>query len=180
MATYGSETGVEAINAHLTDGYGAATLPTSAQVATWLEQGYAHLNLLLAKAGYSTPVSATVTLYPFLTRLNNLYAAACAEQSTNISTAGPGEETRSAALWTQYRAELADLLDGDLTLAGLTRATTAPVRRRVGSLELRRRDGYAHRFDSENSEYASGSTDDITLLEPWRLGSGGGTPERDY
>lgn len=154
MATYGSETGVEQVNSHFIGGYTATSVPTAAAVAAWLGQGYAHLNLLLAQAGYQTPVAPSAGAYPFLVRLNNLFAAACAEEATNISTAGPGEETRSEKLWNQYRAGVKELLAGDLTAAGLSRAATAPVRARVRSLELRRRDGYAHHFDPTNSEYA--------------------------
>ena len=58
-----------------------------------------------------------------LTRLNDLYAAACAEQATNISTAGPGEETRSEKLWKEYQRGLTDLMAGDMTLLGLTLVT---------------------------------------------------------
>lgn len=36
MATYGSEIGVEGINAHFEGGYTAASVPTSTQVTTFL------------------------------------------------------------------------------------------------------------------------------------------------
>jgi hypothetical protein len=148
MATYGSENGVEGINAHMVGGYTASTTPSSAQIATFLAQGAATLDAAIARAGYTTPVAATVACYPVVVRLNDLYAAACAEQAVNISTAGPGEETRSEKLWKQYRAELADFLAGDLALAGLFRtASTASPRRRVRSLPLRHYDGYAVNSD---------------------------------
>ena len=173
---YGSVTGVARINSHLAGGYSVSSTPTAAAVTEWLEQGNAAVDMTLAKAGYSIPVASTAAVYPVIVRLNNLYAAACAEQSTNI---GLGDaETRSNKLWAQYKDELASLLDGDLTLVGLSRANTAPAMRYMRSKELRRRDGYAHRFDEGNTEYASGTTDDLTLLEPWRLG--GGKPESDY
>lgn len=175
---YGSVTGVSRINSHLTGGYTASSLPTQAAVVEWLEQGEATVNAALAKAGYQTPVATTAAVYPVIVRLNNLWAAAVAEASTNI---GLGDaETRSDKLRAQYRDELKELLDGDLTLAGLTRAPSAPVRRNVRSVELRRRDGYAHRFDEGNTEYASGEKDDITLQEPWRLSDAGARPEGNY
>lgn len=153
---YGSVTGVARINSHLTDGYTASTLPTQAAVTEWLDQGRAALDLALAKAGYSVPVTNTAACYPVLVRLNNLFAAASAESSTNIGGDGTGE-TRSEKLWALYRDGLNELLDGDLTLAGLTRATSAPVRRRVSSLPLRRYDGYATNADDVSaSEYAQG------------------------
>ncbi len=149
MATYGSEQGVEGINAHMIGGYTVTTTPTSTQVATFLAQGAAMLDAAFAKAGYTTPVAAGAACYSIIVRLNDLYAAACAEQAVNISTAGPGEETRSEKLWKQYKAELADFLAGDLTLVGLSlaaTATTAP-RKRVRSLPMRHYDGFAVNAD---------------------------------
>ena len=177
---YGSVTGVSQINSHLVGGYTASSLPTQAAVTEWLTQGAAAVNAALAKAGYSTPVSVTAACYPLIVRLNNLWAAAVAEASTNIGVDGTSE-TRSDKLWKQYRDELSDLLSGDLTLAGLTHSTSAPTRRGIRSLEMRRRDGYASRFDPANTEYVSGNTDDdLTLSEPWRLSAAGGKPERNY
>ena len=127
MATYGSETGVEAINSHFISGYTTTTAPTSLNIGVWLSQGYATLNMALKRAGYVTPITAAAApeVYDVLTRLNDLYGAACAEEATNISTAGPGEETRSEKLWKEYRAGLADLLTGDLTLLGVAVTVTA-------------------------------------------------------
>jgi hypothetical protein len=153
MMAYGSVTGVARINSHATGGYTAASLPTATAVAEWLEQGATAVDLALAKAGYGTPVSSAAQAYPYLVRLNNLWAAAAAESSTNQAL---GEaETRSDGLWQMYRDELRELLDGDLTLVGLTRSGTAPVRRRVSSLPLRRYDGFAKNADEVRaSEYA--------------------------
>jgi hypothetical protein len=160
MATYGSEHGVEAINSHYIGGYTTSTAPRALDVNTWLTQGYAKLNLALKRAGYITPVSraAAPEVYDVLTRLNDLYAAACAEQATNISTAGPGEETRSEKLWQEFNAELTDLLAGDMTLLGLTLVTPASAtgtRVRIRSFQTRNYDGYAINADSAaGGEYA--------------------------
>jgi hypothetical protein len=178
MATYGSEAGVEAINAHFIGGYTSATQPTSTQVATFLSDGYAALNLRLSLAGYSMPATSG-TAYDVLARLNNLYAAACAEEAVNLSTAGMAEESRSQRLWGRYDAELGALLAGDLTLAGLTMASTAKPRRGIRSLAMRKRDGYAEHFDNDNTEYGSASDDDWTLLYPWNLG-GGQRPQGEF
>ena len=176
---YGSVTGVARVNSHLTGGYSGTSLPTASAVAEWLEQGTAAINVALAKAGYTTPVSDSAAVYPYIVRLCNLWAAAVAEQSTNQAL---GEtETRSEKLWQQYKDELAELLDGDLTLVGLTQSTATPVNAGMRSREMRRRDGWAKRFDPHNSEYATGdSDDDITLREPWRLSGTGGKPEGNY
>lgn len=158
MATYGSVTGVKGINAYNTDGYTTSTVPTQAQVEVFLDDGYAALNARLALAGYSTPVNSTVACYAVLTRLNNLYAAACAEDAITVSFVAPGESGRGQRLWQRYDAELAALLAEDLTLLGLTKTSTAPVRRYIRSAELRRRDGYARYFDEDNTEYGSSNT----------------------
>ena len=159
MATYGNESGVEAINSHYIGGYSTSSTPTSQAVGVWLTQGYAALNMALKRAGYTTPVtsSAAPEVYAMLTRLNDLYAAACAEQATNISTAGPGEETRSEKLWKEYKDGLADLVAGDGTLLGLTLASTdtTPVRPRIRSLQMRHYDGFAINADEVSAgEYA--------------------------
>lgn len=150
---YGSVTGAARINSHLIGGYTATSLPTASAVAEWVEQGASAIDLALARAGYATPVPAAAQAYPTLTRLNNLYAAAAAEESTNIIL-GEGE-TRSEKLWSRYRSELKDLLAGDLTLVGVARQATAPARGRVSSLPLRRYDGYARHADTvAGAEYA--------------------------
>jgi hypothetical protein len=154
MATYGSETGVEAINAHLTGGYTATTTPNSTQIGAYLSDGYAKINLALARAGYTTPVASTAACYDAIVALNNLYAAAQAEEAANVATIGLEGESRSAGLWARYRQELADLTTGDLTLAGLSKQATPQPRPYVRSVGLRRRDGFAHRFDPDNSEYS--------------------------
>lgn len=160
MATYGSEYGVEAINSHYSGGYTTGTAPTALAVNTWLTQGYAKLNLALKRAGYVTPVTraAAPEVYDVLTRLNDLYAAACAEQATNISTGGPGEETRSEKLWKEFNAELVDLLAGDMTLLGLTLVTPSSgvvSRPRIRTFQTRNYDGYAINADTASAgEYA--------------------------
>lgn len=161
MATYGSETGVESINSHFIGGYTTTTVPTASAVGVWLAQGYAALNLALKRAGYVTPVTAAAApeVYDVLTRLNDLYGAACAEQATNISTAGPGEETRSEKLWKEYHAGVTDLLTGDLTLLGVAVTVTASgevsSRPRIRTFQTRNYDGYAINADTASAgEYA--------------------------
>lgn len=154
MATYGSEAGVEGINAHIIGGYTPLTTPTSAQVVVFLAQGASLIDVALAKAGYSTPVLNTAACYQAVVRLNDLYAAACAEQAVNISDAMPGQETRSDKLWKAYRDELADFLSGDGKAAGLTPSASAtPGGRRIRSLPLRHFDGYAKNADAATTDY---------------------------
>ena len=154
MSSYGTRYGVEAVNSHFTGGYTSATHPTDTAVAQWLAEGYAHLNVALAKAGYTTPVGTSATCYAVLTRLNNLYAAAEAERAVNIGATAE-TETRAAVLWRLYTDGLKELLDGDLTLVGLAHASTAPVRRGIRSTQMRHYDGYAVNADTAaEGEYA--------------------------
>jgi hypothetical protein len=153
MATYGSEVGVEGLNAHFTGGYTTSTHPTSSEVGVWLAEGYAKINLALAKAGYTTPVAATVACYQVIVGLNDLYAAAKAELAVNIG-ANANEDTRGVSMMKDFTAGLTDLLAGDLTLAGLTHAATAPARRSIRSTQMRHYDGYAvNADDAATGEY---------------------------
>jgi hypothetical protein len=154
MATYGSEQGVEGINAHMIGGYTASTTPSSTQVATFLAQGASMIDTTLQRAGYAVPVLASATCYLAVVRLNDLFAAACAEQAVNISDAMPGQTTRSDKLWKAYEQELTYLLDGDLTTVGVPLSTTAAApQRRVRSLPLRHYDGYAANADRQLTDY---------------------------
>jgi hypothetical protein len=152
--TYGSLAGVEGINAHMQDGYTPESTPSMGQVVTFLADGAAALDAELAKAGYVTPIVDTVACYRVIARLNNLFAAASAEEAVNLTSAGDGGETRSQRLWAMYLRDLAAFLGGDLTTVGLTRTTTAPVRRSVRSLSMQRRDGYSTGY---TDEYNSGT-----------------------
>lgn len=153
--SYGSESGVEAVNAHFVGGYTDTTFPNSTQIAMFLDSGYAFLNLCLERAGYDTPAPSGTTAYNVLRRLNDLYAAACAEEATNLSTAGLAEESRSQRLWRRFETELEVFLSGDLTLSGLLKSGSAPPRRSMRALPMRKRDGFAEHFDPSNTEYAS-------------------------
>ena len=154
MATYGSEQGVEGINAHQIGGYTASTTPTSAQVAVFLTQGASLIDTALARAGYVVPVASTATCYQAVVRLNDLFAAAAAEQAVNISDAMPGQTTRSDKLWQAYEAELKYLLEGDLTTAGVPLTTSAASpRKRIRSLPTRHFDGYAVNADDLATDY---------------------------
>jgi len=161
--TYGTVTGVAAINAHKDGGYTASSVPTEAQVDGFLDAGASVLDTLLNSWNYATPVASRAGCYAAIARLNNLYAAACAEEATNVTTLGVDGETRSERLWDRFENELERLKACDLSLAGLSRLNTTRARARVRSVELRRRDGYAHQFDSDNTEYASQSADSVAI-----------------
>lgn len=94
MASYGTVAGVAALVPHAV-AVGQATSPTDAQVTTWLAEGYARINRVIASAGYSIPVDVSAAVYGELTALNNLYAGAYALRSRGIDTMNGEEESRS-------------------------------------------------------------------------------------
>lgn len=145
MASYGTSGGTAAYCKQLTPAldWSETTSPASASVTRWLEQGYAKINMALAQAGYSTPVADTADAYEELQAINDLYAAAQAETAWNVSRGEAEEETRGARYNTEWRKRLKELLEGDLTLAGLSLSSTARPRRRIRVAVLRREDGYS-------------------------------------
>src|SRR5512135_2662394 len=71
--------------------FSTSTSPTLTDVNGWLGSGYSVINTYLGSVGYSVPVSATTTVYPWLTELNALFGAAKAEMSRANVVLGPGE-----------------------------------------------------------------------------------------
>lgn len=122
-----------------------SSTPTSAQVTTWLNEGYAKINAALSAAGYSIPVSAADAL-PLLCSLENLYGAAYALRARAMEISHDEEESRSEIYLKDFRAQLLDLTKQDLTALGVgLRPATNPAqrRRRLRSLQIRRIDGYS-------------------------------------
>ena len=73
------------------------------------------------------PVAGGTTAYDWLGQLNALYGAAYSEMSRTNVTLGPGERTRGQVYLEQFWAGLGKLCDGDMTLAGLSRSSTAGI-----------------------------------------------------
>lgn len=142
---YGTLAGVAAYCKQLTPAldWSETSSPASTDVERWLEQGYAKINLALAMAGYTTPATATMDVYEELQAINDLYAAAQAETAWNVSRGEAEEETRGARYNAEWRKRLEELLEGDLTLAGLSLSSTARPRRSIRIANLRREDGYS-------------------------------------
>lgn len=164
--TYGSEVGVEAINAHFVNGYTSTSTPSSDQIADFLADGYDYINARLAKAGYQTPVDSSASCYGVLRRLNNLFAAAAAEEATNVSTAVEAQQSRSERLWRRFQYEFDDFLRGDLTLAGLVPAPAALPSRHVRAMSLYKRDGYSEYFDPDRERYTTVGSARRVQMEP--------------
>lgn len=140
MATYGSVEGAAALVPSWLN-----TNPDPAQVPPWLAEAYAKINRAIGSAGYVTPIVVEAALYPELTGLENLYAAAYILRSQSMdTTTGEGEE-RSEVWLSDFYSQLKDLATSDLSLVGATPlpSNTPTRRRRIRTLQTRKVDGYS-------------------------------------
>jgi len=157
MASYGTTAGVQALVPALSP-ITTLTVPTTAQVTAWLEEGASKINRAISGAGYAYPVVATADLHGTLTALNNLYAAAYAIRARGMDTATGGEASRDVIWLREFAEELSMLVRGDLTASGATLLliTTRPYRSGVRSMQLRKVDGYARPLHEHFNEYTTG------------------------
>ncbi len=154
MATYGSTAGAGA----MVPTWNGTSNPTSAQVTAWLTDGCAQINRALASAGYTTPVDATAAAYAELTGLENLYAAAYILRSQAIDVASGDTEARSEVWLKDFYARLKSLAASNLSLLGVSPlpSTTARRRRRIGTVQMRKVDGYSRGPVSDSAMPISG------------------------
>jgi len=124
------------------------SLPTATQVTAWLTQGAAIIDRHLAGAGYTVPVLNTATVYPELTALNDLYAAAIAAQARSLDTIQGSEENRSETWLTRFYAQLQALAASTLADVPMT-SGALPTARRVRFTQLKRVDGYSAVYDDD-------------------------------
>ena len=153
MATYGSESGVEAIVPALGE-IDTTTTPNTAQLAVWLAEGYSVINQHIAAAGYVIPVLASAALYPSLTALNDLYGAAYALRARGIEPATGQKEAISETYLKDFYDRLEELVKQDLTALDVPLRPVASLkRRRIRSMQLRRTDGYSGVFEGATTAY---------------------------
>ena len=143
MATYGSQSGVQAIVPAVGVLDGSST-PTATQLVDWLEEGYSLINQILAAAGYVVPARSGIALYPSLRALNDLYGAVYVLRSRGMDIVQGEEEDRSEMYLKDFFNRLTALTGQDLTALGLVlRTSPTPIRRGVRTLQMRRVDGYS-------------------------------------
>lgn len=150
---YGSEIGVEALvpAAGAIDG---SSIPTTTQLAAWIDEGSARIDRVLGSAGYSVPVATSADVYEELRALNNLYAAAYVLRARGLDRMQGTEENRSDVWLAEFGAALKDLAMSNLVAGGASLA--APVttgRRRIRSVQTRRIDGYSAEHETAESVY---------------------------
>ncbi len=141
---YGTTQGVEALVPAVGLFYGDS-LPTTVQVEAWLNQGAAAINRALAGAGYTVPVLDTATVYPELTALNELYAAAYVVMARGLDTVSGENENRSGVWMQMFHDRLAALTGAALPDVPVT--VSAGVARRLRTTPVRRVDGYSRVYD---------------------------------
>jgi hypothetical protein len=107
--------------------YSTSTSPNIAAVNSWVTTGCAVIDTHLGGAGYAIPVASGTAAFGMLTRCNALFAAARVEESRTNITLGPGERTRGVIFDEHFQRCIESLLKMDLTLAGLTRTSTAEI-----------------------------------------------------
>jgi len=119
-----------------------SSIPTSAQVVTWLQAASAEIDRALAQAGYTPPVSASATAYPMFADLANLWAAARALQALGLDNTSGLTETRSQAMMTEFWERLKAISGLDLSGLGLVVSTTGTAQavRRLRSIQISRVD----------------------------------------
>ena len=111
---YGSVDGVEA-HVPTIGNIGNATVPTSSQVVTWLQEASAIIDRMLTTAGYTTPVASTSANYNELVGLANLYAAARTLQSRNIETPTAEATARWQVMLEEFYSRLTAISTSTLT-----------------------------------------------------------------
>jgi hypothetical protein len=156
MAAYGTLAGVAALCKQRTEegDWSDSMGPSAAQVTSWLAKGYADLNVRMAQAGYGVPVTdVTIVAYDMLRHLNDLYAAAMVEIAWDTATGSAEEETRGDRFLREYKQGIANLLEGDATVIGLSLSGSAPTRRGIRFVNVRREDAYSQytgEYEQEN------------------------------
>lgn len=137
------------------------TTPNSSQVTTWLTQATSMIDRTLATAGYTTPVTTSAGVYPEISGLANLYAAAYSLRARGLDTVNADAESRSEQWLQEYRDGLQALASSDLSSVGVTPVTTTGTstgRRRLRTTQVRRVDGYSAAAEVAAGEYTT--TDD--------------------
>jgi hypothetical protein len=146
---YGTTAGVSALLPAI-GALDATSVPTSAQVTTWLGEGSSQINRSLAGAGYTIPVASTATVYPEIAGLANLYAAAQAAIARGLDTVQGTDENRAETWLERFRVQLSALSASDLTTVGIPLAVQpsgTAKRRRFRTTQVKRVDGYSAPYD---------------------------------
>lgn len=119
-----------------------SSIPTSAQIITWLQAASAEIDRAIAQAGYIAPVSDSAAAYPMFADLANLWAAARALQALGLDNTSGLTETRSQVMMAEFWGRLKVISGLDLSGWGLVVSTTgtATAVKRLRSIQISRVD----------------------------------------
>jgi hypothetical protein len=144
---YGSTDGVSALLPAM-GRLGTSSVPTTAQVTAWLNEGSSVIDRTLQGAGYTVPVLNTATCFAELTGLANLYGAAHAAMARSLDVVSGGDENRAQTWLTMFYERLTALAASTLADVPTTGGGTA-TGRRVRFTQLKRVDGYSAPHDDD-------------------------------
>ena len=132
----------------------AISTPDMDQLETWLAQGSALIDRILAGAGYAVPVGAGAAAAVELAALAEQYAAAHALRARGIDSLTGEGEARSDVWLREVNETIRELAGSDLTMVGVVLVgspTSHP--RRLRTTQLRRIDGYSATYEGVRSGY---------------------------
>jgi hypothetical protein len=96
--------------------YNDSSSPTDAQVLVHIDTIADEIDLVMASAGYTVPLTTPTTLLSALKRINTYGAAALAEMAMFPETTGLGETAHWQILWKTYQGWLDLLRKGEIPL----------------------------------------------------------------
>ena len=104
--------------------YDTTTIPTAAQVGTFLTDIAGEIDARLEAAGIAVPVTSPASFVAWLGRLNAYGAASLAEEAANPEAEGGGVAER---WWTRYTDGLKAISDGSALPASLAQSGSSRV-----------------------------------------------------
>jgi len=109
--------------------FSTSTLPTKVAVEGWLSTGCSIIHGALNGAGYSTPVSVSTApaVYGQVQNLEMIYGAAMAETTRLTTRTAANERTRGQIFMKMFQDGLKQLLDTNLSAAGMSKSGTAKI-----------------------------------------------------
>lgn len=79
-----------------------SSIPTSAQVITWLQAASAEINMVVRGRLRNSPWANTASAYPMFSDLANLWAAARSLQALGLDNTSGQTETRSQQMMAEF------------------------------------------------------------------------------
>lgn len=133
---------------------GPTSLPSNAQVESWLTEATVLVQGALAGAGYVIDVDEDAIIYPALSAMTQLYAAATLKAAQGIDTNSGADENSSEKMFARFYKWLSLLKGGNLEMLGVSVSTTPTRSRRIRTTQVRRVDGYSATYEGSATQYS--------------------------